>query len=69
MPIEIKVIDQIPISTIKEIEINLLEDGGASYDATTGKLIWTIKVPANATQKIQYKFEVKYPKDKVISNL
>ncbi len=69
VPIEIKVIDQIPISTIKEIEISMIEDGGAQYDATTGKLTWTIKVPANATQKIQYKFEVKYPKDKVISNL
>lgn len=67
--IEIEVIDQIPLSTKKEIEVELLESKGAKYNASSGKLTWILKIPANTTETISYKFSVKYPKDKNISNL
>jgi len=67
--IDIEVVDQIPLSNRKEIEISLLESNGAKYDEKTGKLTWTLSIPANSVKTLSFKFEVKYPKDKVISNL
>ena len=67
--IEIELIDQIPLSNQKEIEVTLLENGKATYDEKTGKLTWKLKIPANSTSEVSFKFSVKYPKDKTINNL
>jgi uncharacterized protein (TIGR02231 family) len=65
--IEIVVEDQIPISTIQEIEVELLESSNAVYDKTTGKLTWKINLNPGEEKKLQFKFSVKYPKDKTIN--
>ncbi len=65
--IEIVVEDQIPISTIQEIEVELLESPNAVYDKTTGKLIWKINLNPGEEKKLQFKYSVKYPKDKTIN--
>lgn len=67
--IEIELIDQIPLSSQKEIEVTLLENEKATYDEKTGKLTWRLKIPANSTSEVSFKFSVKYPKDKTINNL
>lgn len=67
--IEIEVIDQIPLSRVKEIEVELIENKNATYDEKTGKLTWRLKIPANSTETVSFKFSVKYPKDKTINNL
>ncbi|GIV28373.1 MAG: hypothetical protein KatS3mg027_2187 [Bacteroidia bacterium] len=60
--------DQIPLSSLQEIEVELIESQNASYDKTTGKLQWILDLAPNEEKKVQFKFSVKYPKDKVISN-
>ena len=67
--IEIEVVDQIPMSRIKEIEVEMLENSSAEYDETTGKLIWKLTIQAGETAEVSFKFQVKYPKDKNLSNL
>lgn len=67
-PITIVVEDQIPVSTDKEIEITLLNNGGAEYDETTGKLKWTVTLDGEKSNTLKFSFEVKYPKEKLISN-
>lgn len=67
--IDIEVIDQVPLSRIKEIEVELIENKRAKYDEKTGKLTWRLKIPANSTETVSFKFSVKYPKDKTINNL
>jgi len=67
-PITIVVEDQIPVSTDKEIEIALLNNGGAEYDETTGKLKWTVTLDGEKSNTLKFSFEVKYPKEKIISN-
>jgi uncharacterized protein (TIGR02231 family) len=67
--IEIDVEDQVPVSQNKEVEVELLESSSARYDATTGKLSWALKLAAGENKKMKLGFSVKYPKDKVISNL
>lgn len=66
-PVTIIIEDQIPVSTDKEIEVKLLNNGNASFDETTGKLTWKITLDAEQSQAVRFSFEVKYPKEKIIS--
>jgi len=59
--------DQIPVSSDKDIEVKLTQGGNAQYDAETGKLVWIIQLAPEQSQSVRFTFEVKYPKDKVIS--
>lgn len=61
--------DQYPLSTDKEVTIELLDDGKAKVNAETGILTWELKLAPNETKKIRISYKVKYPKDKVIDNL
>lgn len=61
--------DQYPLSTDKEIEIELLESSNAKENKETGILTWDLKLNPNETKKIRISYKVKYPKDKVIGNL
>ena len=61
--------DQYPISTDKEITIELLEKDKASANEETGVLTWKIDLKPNETKKFRISYKVKYPKDKVIDNL
>jgi uncharacterized protein (TIGR02231 family) len=67
--IKIVVEDQIPVSQNTQIEVTMLDNGGAQYNKQTGKLTWELELKPNETRKLGYKFEVKYPKDKQISGL
>ena len=61
--------DQYPLSTDKEIEIELLESSSAKENKETGILTWDLKLNPNETKKIRLSYKVKYPKDKIIDNL
>ncbi|MEQ1584505.1 MAG: DUF4139 domain-containing protein [Cyclobacteriaceae bacterium] len=67
--IKITVEDQVPVSQNTQIEVAVLDAGGANYNKQTGKLTWELELKPNETRKVVYKFEVKYPKDKQISGL
>lgn len=66
-PIEIEVLDQIPISKQKEIEVELLESEGAQFVADYGKLLWNFTIKPNETKKVKLVYSVKYPQDKSVS--
>lgn len=66
-PILIVIEDQIPVSNDKEIEVKLLNTSSAIYDETTGKLKWILTLEAEKTQSLKFSYEVKYPKEKIIS--
>ena len=61
--------DQYPLSSDKEIEIELLQSDGAKVNTETGILTWDLDLKPNETKKIRISYRVKYPKDKVINNL
>ena len=66
---ELTLKDQYPLSTDKEIEIELLESSNAKENKETGILTWELKLAPNETKKIRLSYRVRYPKDKVIDNL
>jgi uncharacterized protein (TIGR02231 family) len=65
----VRIEDQVPVSQSSDIEVNLTEAGGAKHDVYTGILQWELKVLPNETKKVNYKFDVKYPKNKIIAGL
>jgi uncharacterized protein (TIGR02231 family) len=68
-PIKILIEDQIPVSQNGQIEVTLQDAGAGKYTQHNGRLEWEMVIAAQETKKVVYKFEVKYPKDKIISNL
>jgi uncharacterized protein (TIGR02231 family) len=67
--IKITVEDQIPVSQNSQIEVTATETGGAKYIKDTGKLSWDLSLKPNESKKLVFKYEVKYPKDKIVSGL
>ena len=68
-PVDIKIIDQYPISQQGKIEVTLDDGGGATLDPSIGKMIWNLHLESNEEKKLQFSFTVKYPKDQVIQGL
>ena len=67
--IEITILDQIPLSNKSDVDVEVLEQNGAQYNEKTGELKWVLKIEAGSTKKVNFKFQVKYPKDYNLSNL
>lgn len=67
IPVDIEILDQVPISQNKDIVVDLDDSGGAAYVADYGKLTWKEHLKPGETKKIRFTYTVKYPKDKVIS--
>ncbi len=65
-PISIVVEDQLPISTQKEIEVQNTKYEGAKLEDDTQKLTWQLKLESKKETKLNFKYEVKYPKDKTV---
>ncbi|HEU4497434.1 MAG TPA: DUF4139 domain-containing protein [Flavobacterium sp.] len=61
--------DQYPLSTDKEIEVELKQSDNAKINAETGILTWDLNLKPNETKKIRISYTVKYPKNKILENL
>lgn len=63
--IRLKLYDQIPVSRQEEIEVTLEEyNGSPKYNEDKGFLTWVMALPANAQEKVFFKYSVKYPKNR-----
>jgi uncharacterized protein YjbK len=65
--INISVLDQIPLSSNEDIEIDLEERSGASFDESTGKLKWNIKLEPGQAKTLRFIYDLTYPYDKQIT--
>ncbi len=61
--------DQYPVSTDKDIEIELLQSDKAKINEEAGILTWEVDLKAGESKKIRLSYKVKYPKNKFIENL
>jgi uncharacterized protein (TIGR02231 family) len=67
--INVVVKDQYPLSNVKEIEVELTDDGGAAINTEVGVLTWKVTLKPGESIKKRFSYTVKYPKDKKIANL
>jgi uncharacterized protein (TIGR02231 family) len=59
--------DQYPLSTGKEIEVELEDSGKADINTDMGILSWHLQLAPNESRKIRFTYTVKYPKDKMLN--
>jgi uncharacterized protein (TIGR02231 family) len=67
IPVTIEILDQLPISSNKDIIVTLEDAGGANYNSDYGKLMWKLELASGETKKLRFIYSVKYPKDKQLS--
>jgi hypothetical protein len=68
MPIRVVVEDQMPVTRDPAIKIEYTENSNATkFNPETGKLTWDLNIKSKDTKKLVFKYEVKHPKDKVLS--
>ena len=61
--VELLLKDQYPLSTNKEIEVELLQSDGAKVNTETGILTWQLQLKSNENKKFRISYKVRYPKD------
>lgn len=54
--------DQFPVSTMKEVEVDRIENKEADLDSETGKMKWTIQLEPAKEKIVGFRYSVKYPK-------
>lgn len=59
--------DQYPLTTNKDIEVELVDAASAEVNKDLGVLNWKLSLAPNETQKIRFSYSIKYPKDKTIN--
>ena len=62
--IEMIILDQVPVSTLEEIEVDVKELSGAKLDSETGKLKWSFDLKPGMTEEMELRYSVKYPKNR-----
>ena len=65
--VQMELKDQYPVSTNKEIEVELLQSDGASVNTETGILSWNVQLAPGEIKKYRVSYSVKYPKDREIN--
>jgi uncharacterized protein (TIGR02231 family) len=59
--------DQFPLTTNKDIEVELKEASGAAINNDMGVATWPLTLAPGETKKLRISYSVKYPKDKVLN--
>lgn len=66
-PVDIVVMDQIPVSNDKDIEVNDKEYSNGEYNEQTGAVTWKLQVKPDETKELKMGYTVKYPKGKQVN--
>jgi TonB-dependent SusC/RagA subfamily outer membrane receptor len=59
--------DQFPLSTNKDIEVTLDDNGGAEVNNELGILNFKLTLAPGESKKLQFTYSIKYPKDKTLN--
>lgn len=65
--VDIVVMDQIPVSNDKDIEVNDKEYSGGDFDEQTGAVTWKLQLKPNESKELKMGYTVKYPKGKQVN--
>jgi uncharacterized protein (TIGR02231 family) len=68
-PVFITIEDQVPVSSAKDISVDVTELSGGTWNAADGKVTWRAAVAPGETINLRLGFEVKYPKDHILYGL
>ena len=67
--ITVKLVDQIPVSNDKSINVELLESSEGKLTKNNGKLTWLIELEPNTSVTKSFSYVIKFPEDKRVYGL
>ena len=67
--VKVKLVDQIPVSNDKSINVELMESSDAKLTKNNGKLTWIIELEPNTSVTKSFSYVIKYPEDKRVYGL
>ncbi len=67
VPIDFVVLDQIPVPTVTEIEVETENLSKGVLNAETGEVKWKLNMKAGEKKDMELRYKVKYPKDKTLT--
>ncbi|GAA4293023.1 DUF4139 domain-containing protein [Aestuariibaculum suncheonense] len=62
--INMVVLDQVPVSKLDEIKVDIIESSKAKLDTDTGELKWEFDISPNEKKEFDLHYTVKYPKNR-----
>ena len=62
--IDMLIFDQVPVSTLEEIKVDLVEISGAKHNIETGEIKWDFSIEPKETKKFELSYSVKFPKNR-----
>lgn len=65
-PINLVVLDQVPVSTNSEIEVNVQQSSGVKPSVDTGELKWEFTLQPDEKKVLELLYSVRYPKNRVL---
>jgi len=63
-PINMVIFDQVPVSTLDEIKIEVAKISGAKQNPTTGEIKWEFRLDPKKSKEFNLQYSVKYPKNR-----
>ncbi len=66
VPIKLVLEDQLPVSQNKEIDVENIDISDAKYEEKSGKLTWNIELKPQENFKKEFRYAMKFPKDKTV---
>jgi hypothetical protein len=64
--INMMIIDQVPVSTAEEIEVDVQKISGAVHNTETGEIKWVFTLEPKEKKDVELKYAVKYPKNQYL---
>lgn len=64
--IEVVIQDQIPISQLNDVTIELIDTNKATHNAVTGLIEWRKVIKPRQSEQIKFGFKIKHPKDQPV---
>ncbi|WP_203258600.1 DUF4139 domain-containing protein [Hyunsoonleella ulvae] len=62
MPIDVVIVDRIPISQNKDIKVDDINSGNSNYNSKKGILTWKANIESSVTKNYKFSYVVKYPR-------
>nr|WP_321453869.1 mucoidy inhibitor MuiA family protein [uncultured Carboxylicivirga sp.] len=63
-PVNMIILDQVPVSTLEEIEVTVSNSSWAKQNIITGEMKWQFTLDPLKSKELQLKYSVKYPKNR-----
>ena len=62
--IKMILLDQVPVPTLEEIELDLQEDSRGKWNEETGEIRWEFELDAKTNRDLVLRYSLKYPKNR-----